>query len=206
MRVEGKLVRWDDAKGFGFIEPRQGGEPVFVHIKSFRVAGRRPVLGDVVTFEVEVGPRGKRAEEVEPVGIRRASPQSQSERPAGWGVFSLGALVALAAAYVVVWKFWGIAHEWALYYLALTFVTAIVYSRDKGAARRGDWRTSEQTLHILGLLGGWPGGLLAQKALRHKSSKTSFQVVFWICVVLNLAAFLALTHPKYRGIVPWSAS
>ena len=51
MRLEGKLVRWNDAKGIGFIESNQGGEPIFVHIKAFRAQGRRPGLGDAVSFE-----------------------------------------------------------------------------------------------------------------------------------------------------------
>jgi cold shock CspA family protein len=59
MRFEGKLVRWEDAKGFGFIESSQGGEPIFVHVKSFEAAGRRPALGDAVSFEVELGPHNQ---------------------------------------------------------------------------------------------------------------------------------------------------
>ena len=42
-------------------------------------------------------------------------------------------------------------------------------------------------LHLLGIIGGWPGALLAQRLLRHKNSKQSFQVVFWITVLLNCA-------------------
>jgi uncharacterized membrane protein YsdA (DUF1294 family)/cold shock CspA family protein len=205
MRFEGKLVRWDDAKGFGFIESSQGGEPIFVHAKAFRTGGGRPGLGDALSFEVEVGPKGKRAKKVERLAIRRSPPRPRHERPVAWGLFSLGALAALVAAYGTAWKLWGISHVWALYFLGLSFIAAIAYAQDKSAARRGDWRASEQTLHVLGVLGGWPGALIMQKALRHKSSKNSFQAVFWICVVVNLVLFLALAHPKFRGLVPWSA-
>jgi uncharacterized membrane protein YsdA (DUF1294 family) len=38
-------------------------------------------------------------------------------------------------------------------------------------------------LHLLDLLGGWPGGFLAQRRLRHKCSKGSFQFVFWLIVL-----------------------
>jgi uncharacterized membrane protein YsdA (DUF1294 family) len=50
-------------------------------------------------------------------------------------------------------------------------------------------------LHLIALAGGWPGALLAQKVLRHKSSKQSFQVVFWVTVLLNCAALSWLLTP-----------
>lgn len=40
-------------------------------------------------------------------------------------------------------------------------------------------------LHAVELLGGWPGALLAQQLLRHKTKKTSYQVVFWLIVLMH---------------------
>jgi uncharacterized membrane protein YsdA (DUF1294 family) len=79
----------------------------------------------------------------------------------------------------------------ALYGIA-SAVCFIVYALDKSAARQGRRRTPERTLLLLGLAGGWPGGLAAQRLLRHKSSKTSFLLKFWLTVALNLAALTAL--------------
>ena len=62
-----------------------------------------------------------------------------------------------------------------------------VYAIDKSAARHGRWRTPEKTLHLLALIGGWPGALLAQRALRHKSQKPAFQAVFLLTVLANCA-------------------
>jgi uncharacterized membrane protein YsdA (DUF1294 family) len=62
---------------------------------------------------------------------------------------------------------------------------------ENAAAQNGDWRTSENSLHLLGLFGGWPGALIAQKFLHHKSKKRSFQVIFWATVLLNCAGALA---------------
>ena len=62
------------------------------------------------------------------------------------------------------------------------------YARDKSAARSGQRRISEKRLLVLGLAGGWPGALLAQQLLRHKTAKRSFQLQFWISVVINLLA------------------
>jgi uncharacterized membrane protein YsdA (DUF1294 family) len=71
-------------------------------------------------------------------------------------------------------------------YLIASVITFLVYAQDKSAAKHGRWRTKESTLHGLALTGGWPGALLAQKVLRHKSSKAAFQRVFWLTVVVNV--------------------
>jgi uncharacterized membrane protein YsdA (DUF1294 family) len=75
-------------------------------------------------------------------------------------------------------------------YLAASVVAAIAYAIDKSAAQNGAWRTRERTLHILALMGGWPGALVAQRTFRHKSRKPSFRFVFWATVALNCAALV----------------
>ena len=72
-------------------------------------------------------------------------------------------------------------------YLIASIITFLAYAHDKSAVKHNRWRTKESTLHSLALLGGWAGALLAQKILRHKSSKASFQRVFWVTVVVNVA-------------------
>lgn len=80
----------------------------------------------------------------------------------------------------------------AVFYSILSLSTFIAYAIDKTAARRGTRRTRERTLHLMALAGGWPGGFMAQRILRHKSRKESFQLVFWTTVVLHCAvAWLA---------------
>ena len=71
--------------------------------------------------------------------------------------------------------------------LALNGVTVLVYALDKRAARRGARRVPERTLLTLGLAGGWPGAIVAQRRLRHKNRKRSFQSSFRLTVALNLA-------------------
>lgn len=73
----------------------------------------------------------------------------------------------------------------ALVYLLLSLVAFGLYARDKHQARSDGWRTPEKVLHAVELLGGWPGALLAQQAFRHKTRKLSFQVVFWLIVLLH---------------------
>ena len=80
-------------------------------------------------------------------------------------------------------------------YLAASTFTFIMYAIDKSAAKSGAWRTPESTLHWLSLIGGWPGGLVAQQLLRHKSKKQSFRTVFWATVILNCVALAWLLTP-----------
>jgi uncharacterized membrane protein YsdA (DUF1294 family) len=70
------------------------------------------------------------------------------------------------------------------YGLVVNALTYWTYARDKQRAQAGEWRVSEARLHLLELLGGWPGALLAQRRLRHKCSKGSFQFVFWLIVLI----------------------
>ena len=81
-------------------------------------------------------------------------------------------------------------------YGVASLVTYVVYALDKKAARKGAWRIPEVQLHLLALIGGWPGAMAAQQTLRHKSKKASFRFVFWITVILNFAATAWLLSPK----------
>lgn len=108
MRFEGTLRRWDDAKGYGFIEPHQGGQDLFVHISDMRHLGQRPMIGECWTFEVRQGADGKkRAADVrrwqrEPVAgqVRRQDVRSgrAAVRPRGRGTAVAVLVVALAVA------------------------------------------------------------------------------------------------------------
>lgn len=68
------------------------------------------------------------------------------------------------------------------YLFAISIGTFCAYSFDKGLAVTSATRLSEYSLHLLDLLGGWPGGLLAQYLVRHKNAKPSFQLVYWLTV------------------------
>ena len=61
-----------------------------------------------------------------------------------------------------------------------------------GGGGRGGWggqRIPERTLHGLELLGGWPGALVGQQLFKHKRSKAPYMRVFWVIVLLHLAAW-----------------
>ena len=84
-------------------------------------------------------------------------------------------------------------------YAGMSLLTFTVYAVDKSAAKAGRWRTAESTLHLLALAGGWPGALLAQRWLRHKSAKRKFRMVFWATVWLNVAGLVLLGSPWMRN-------
>ena len=190
MRRRGKIAEWKDDRGFGFIAPHGGGEKVFVHISSFSNRHRRPVANELVTYELVIDEDRARA--------RAEQVAFMFERPiplvkGGWGAFVLpGLFFMLVSAAVFMERLpllvLGI-------YLVASTVTFLLYVHDKSAAQKGEWRTSESTLQIFSLIGGWPGALAAQRLLRHKSKKQSFRIVFWATVLLNCAVLVWLSSP-----------
>lgn len=191
MRYQGKITDWKDDQGFGFITPNGGGKRVFVHIKAFSNRKRRPVGTELVTYELARDRQGcARAENVAFVGSRSSTAPAN-----GRGSVSL-ALAVLFVVFVAASVFTEKLPVVILgLYLAASSLAFAAYAFDKSAARNERWRTQESTLHMLGLIGGWPGALFAQRLLRHKSKKQSFQLVFWVTVVLNCGALIWLLTP-----------
>jgi len=185
MRTKGKISSWHDEKGYGFIEPLSGGKSVFIHIKAFDHLSCRPAVNQVVTYSLATDRQGR------PRAVKATLAGNDSSKKAKNSGSRLPATAAAAFLLVV-----GVAaitskapFEVLAVYLLTSLITFIAYARDKSAARKGAWRTQESTLHLLALAGGWPGALVAQQTLHHKSRKTSFRAVFWMTVVLNCGAF-----------------
>ena len=81
---------------------------------------------------------------------------------------------------------WTVLAVYAAALGVMSLVTLGAYAHDKRRARRGGWRVPERTLHTFELLGGWPGGLLARRCLRHKSVKRSFRLRSAAIVMLHV--------------------
>ena len=120
----------------------------------------------------------------------RKTPHRQRDTRAGSN--TLWAIPAFLVLYGMVGVWWTPPLWVAGLYLVASLITFVCYAIDKSAAARGAWRTSENSLHLLALLGGWPGALCAQQWLRHKSSKAAFRSVFWVTVALNVTGFVVL--------------
>ena len=188
MRLQGRIVKWDDERGFGFISPAEGGGSVFVHISSFPGSKRRPGVNEAVSYTVGLDSHGRpQARDVRfVVGSPGASPTRRSPRagvavPIAFSVSFFVVLVALVAA-------GQLEMIWLAFYYSVSLITFGVYARDKKVAQSGGWRIRESTLHLLSLVGGWPGALLAQTLLRHKTRKPSFLFGYWFTVAVNCIA------------------
>ena len=180
-REVGILARWNDDRGFGFIVV-EGKPDVFAHISSFAPGAGRPAVGDEFVFSRVVGTDGK--EQARDVASTSLVPKpSHRHWPIAAAIFVGG---AFAAALIVVQVLFELPN-WVLWLYAIaSVITFIAYAIDKRAARRNAWRVDEGTLLVLGLLGGWPGALLAQETLRHKTLKKQFRAAFWGTVVINV--------------------
>lgn len=87
-----------------------------------------------------------------------------------------------------------------VYHLCLiNIVTFIAYGVDKRAAVNGAWRIPEANLHSLEFLGGWIGAFIGQKFFHHKNKKKSYQVMFWLMLVLQGAAVYIIL--RYLGLI-----
>ena len=86
----------------------------------------------------------------------------------------------------------------AMAYAVMSLVTLITFGLDKSAARGGRRRVPEATLHVLALLGGWPGSLIGMSIFRHKRRKTRF-VVFTSLIALAHVAAWAWWLTRARG-------
>lgn len=192
MRYQGRMTSWKDDQGYGFISPNGGGAHVFVHINSFSNRHRRPASDELVTYELKVDAKGRaQAGSVAFVG-EHATPTNSSGYSSIPSLFACGFLVFVAAA-----AFAGkLPEEVFVLYLAASVVAFFAYAFDKLAAQKNRWRTQENTLHLFAFIGGWPGALVAQRLLRHKSKKTSFQTVFWGTVFLNCGVLGWLFTPS----------
>jgi len=79
-----------------------------------------------------------------------------------------------------------------LFSFVLSIACFAMYAVDKTAARNGSWRIPERTLLTVGYLGGWPGALIAQRALRHKTRKQPFRNRFAATIITSVATLVLL--------------
>ena len=190
MRFQGRVVEWNDERGFGYVVTHGDERRIFLHIKHFSTGRmRRPKLGDILTYVVVAGERERpRADAVAYAktgsGRGRGAQSSKGSMLPVWGVAVFVAFLSVMA--------WQERMPWLVLaaYGAMSLATYIAYWQDKRAAQEGRRRTPESKLQGLALLCGWPGAWLAQGHLRHKNRKRSFQAMFWAMVACNIAGLL----------------
>lgn len=178
MQWRGKIVSWQDDRGFGFVEPDGGGQQVFLHISALPRGARRPLSGDRIAFTLGKGRDGKPA--VNTARLLNAPVNgSHSPTPSYFDshairVWAAALLIALVFATISLAK----APIWLLALYAIMGLLAFgLYALDKAAAQTGNWRIAEARLHGIDAACGIIGGLLAQQVLRHKTAKPQFSMV-----------------------------
>lgn len=208
MRMKGRIKNWDDDRGFGFIVPDNGERSIFVHITGFVERGIRPVGGEIVTYKKSTDHLGRPcAVSVEYVVDERPPDLARSYEPpqvvarSYLDVLPISITVAFVS-FLVAETFSRRVPLWLFAVYPLASVIAFrMYAKDKQAAEKRKWRTAERKLLLVALLGGWPGAVAAQQWFRHKTSKFSFQFVFWMLVAYNGAALAYLASPDCRQVV-----
>ena len=152
-------------------------------------------MNEVVTYTLAFDSHGRpQANDVRfAVGRRSTSPARRI--PAAPITFAMSFLVAVTALAAL----GRLEMSWLVLYYGASIITYGIYARDKTAAQNAGWRVPESTLHLMSLVGGWPGALIAQALLRHKTRKTSFLIGYWLTVIVNC---VALGVVLVKGVSP----
>ena len=190
--IRSRIVDWDASRGFGFVD--HGGKRLFVHHRDFARKDHRPQKGDSVAFTVGTDGKGRACAKLVESLERRGQLRFRH-----LVVLFVLLIVPTLAVFWLPWSPW----------ISLAYVGIVSllnfrdYRHDKLLARQGRRRVPESSLHFLGLIGGWPGGYLAQRQYRHKTAKTSFQRTFWATVLLHEAVGLdfLLGWPMGRRLI-----
>ena len=182
-KLSARIVEWSATKGYGFVLFEK--HRLFVHERDFLARHKRPEVGDVIEFVLGKDDQGRFC-------AQRVEHRNDGGRLRFWNFLLL--LPLLAAPGYALWQLGGRRDPRLVFGCAagISVVAYLLYWLDKLRARHGEWRIAESTLHLVALLGGWPGAFLAQRHFRHKTSKLRFLLCFWMIVTLH--QFLAVDY------------
>ena len=203
MRDQGRLVEWFDEKGYGFIQPNDDSKDrVFLHIKDFARQGPRPILGCALEYNVIVDVQGRyraqqvsylKASQTQKSRTSKVSPK-KTEQGQRWSPMQIAsvAYIVFLALLVLLGRLSGLV---LLLISVMNAASYWFYAQDKEAAKNGQRRVPENTLHLLSFLGGWPAAWLAQQKLRHKTQKQPFRKIYFCTILFNILLILWLISP-----------
>lgn len=184
---EATVTTWEADKGCGWLD--WAGKRVFLRRRDYAGPRRGPRVGERVRFMLGQDDAGRPcALQATPVHFRLGLQWLV------WGALLVLPVLALERYRVYAPYVLGVM-------LLVSLITYAVYRADKRRAAVKAWRIPETTLHLLEACGGWPGAWLAQRHLRHKCSKTSYQVVFWSIVL----SYQVISADSLLGWPLWQA-
>ena len=174
--MQGYIVNFNKEKGYGFIRSDKQEEDIFVHISKVK---NSKILeqGQKVTFNIQKTNRGLSAINVE-AGAKQSSPYLI------FGVISF-LFVAVVSLYLS-----QKVHFLLAYLVSINIATFLLYGYDKFISSGNKLRVPELNLQVIALLGGSPLALLAQKFFRHKTIKSSFQLVYWGIILVQVGVLV----------------
>lgn len=80
MRLQGRIIEWNDERGFGFVIQNGASTRTFLHVSAFRKRSERPILGSLITYEVRQDEKGRaQAATAELVGTKTSTKSSAGE-------------------------------------------------------------------------------------------------------------------------------
>lgn len=183
IRKKGILTTWNDDKGYGFITPVGEKKEIFVHISEYQ---GYPLLNDRVSFTLSKDKSGRDCA-INTIKFDVAKLTSQIKKTNHISTFSILIITIFLLLLFYLIQDKKIATYIIIYYILIGIFTFYTYSKDKDFSQDGNWRVSEKRLHLLSMMGGWLGALIAQDKLNHKSSKKRFKIFFLITIMLNIA-------------------
>jgi uncharacterized membrane protein YsdA (DUF1294 family)/cold shock CspA family protein len=204
MRDQGRLIEWFDDKGYGFIQPQDSTKDrVFLHIKNFSKPGPRPIVGCALEYTVILDAKSRfnaidvvylkahqtRKTQTAKTSVKQHVQKNKPLKP--MQIACVTYIVMIGLLTLIGWLTGGIL----LLLCLINIITYWCYAQDKEAAQRGNRRISEQALHILSFLGGWPAAWLAQQKFRHKTQKQTFQYTYYCTIILNILLMIWWISP-----------
>ena len=202
---QGRIINWNDEKGYGFIQLMPGHENLFFHISPFASHHRRPAADTAVTVLAIPGNKGgwqasrvllrEHEHAIMEDSIYDIAEHSQPKKLEGYTYAALDTLYFLGLTLVSI--------PLGITSAILSILTVALYRYDKRAAEENLQRVPNSALHLASLLGGWPGALIARPLLRHKLNQKRFRGFFWASIVANFGIlYLLIAYlPPYNPLV-----
>ena len=194
---EGIIKSWLHDKGFGFIQPNEGGKDIFIHIQDLKHQNYQPKIGDKIVYKITSDKNGKTKAADAFIKGQKLINNDKEKTVKKEKQFQLSLLPRLILAFIPFILSGILIKQHHIYlplfaYLFFNPLTFLFYAYDKSMALKDKWRTPEATLHLLELLGGWPAALITQYTIRHKNKKTSFQIIFWLIIISHLIGLTSI--------------
>jgi len=200
MRYQGKIIKWHDDKGYGFVRATSDSKDVFLHISDIRRLNKRPETNELVSYELMKDERGRfRATNV--AYPTQSATVRSNEQPTRLNPSFL-TFILIFFTLVIERTLKGVLPvTFTLILFGANLLLFLYYYQDKTSAIKKAWRTPESTLHWLSLIGGWPSAYVAQKLFNHKHKKLSFVVTYRLTVLINCSAVMLYSLPYLQNML-----